>query len=94
MVAVDSLSLSLSLSFCVGGGRGVGAWVGWQESAVARYRLMSEQAAPPTPNFAAYMLKLLQLVMVSLDDDEDVYQAAFAAYDAPPLFFPHIYINI
>ena len=53
-------------------GRGV------QEGAVARYRYLSEESMPTTPNFVTHMLGLLDRIMTTLDDDEDHFQAPFA----------------
>ena len=47
---------------------------------MARYRLLSEQSMPTVPNFAAHMLALLDLIMTSLDEDDDNFQAPFSAY--------------
>ena len=51
-----------------------------QEGAVARYRYLSEESMPTTPNFVTHMLGLLDRIMTTLDDDEDHFQAPFAEY--------------
>ena len=47
---------------------------------MARYGFLSEEAMPPVPNFVAHMLKLLETIMASLDDDEDNFDKPFSSY--------------